>query len=199
MRIGCLGLNANPPHIGHLAAAAAFRWSGFVDAVWFIPSYEHPFSKSDVAPWEHRVNMCRLLENPAIQISASLVEAEMGETEEYKFQKTFTVYALEHLRKTRPAHEFYWCVGSDIITSGSYKNWYCWDKLEQEDKILVAEREGYPLLKGALPRPFVRVSNTYKEVSSTRIRALIHEGIDIGKYTGREVAEYIRKHKLYQT
>jgi nicotinate-nucleotide adenylyltransferase len=197
MRVGCLGINANPPHLGHIAAAEKFRYSGFVDRVWLIPSFEHPFGKADVAAWEHRVNMCRLIENPNIAIHTSLVEAEMGETDEYKFQKSFTVYVLEHLRRTRPAHQFFWCVCSDILTSGSYKQWYHWEDLEREEKILVAERAGHPLPQGPLPKPFVRVNNTYQDISSTKIRAMLRGGMDVKKYTGDKVAEYIRKHKLY--
>ena len=198
LRVGCLGLNANPPHLGHLTAAMAFRYSGFVDEVWLIPSYDHPFGKKDIAVWEDRVNMCRLLENPTELIYTSLVEAEMQESEEYQFQKSYTVYVLQYLRKTCPGHQFYWCVGSDIVTSGSYKKWYRWGDLEQEEKILVAEREGYPLLAGMLPKPFVRVGTEYRDVSSTRIRVLIREEMDTEKYTGEKISEYIRKHKLYQ-
>jgi nicotinate-nucleotide adenylyltransferase len=198
MRIGCLGLSANPPHLGHRAAAEAFQRSGFVDRVLFIPTYNHPFGKADVAPWEHRVNMCRLLEDPAVSIYASPVEAEMSEDDKYKFRKSYTVDVLHYLRKTRPAHQFYWCVGSDIVTSGSHKQWYRWEDLEQEEKILVAERSGYPLPMGTLPKPFVRVRSTYEDISSTRIRVLNREGMDTEKYTGEKIAEYIRKHKLYQ-
>jgi len=198
MRIGCLGLNANPPHLGHLSAATAFLTSGFVDEVWLIPSYDHPFGKKDIAAWEHRVNMCRLLEIPDIAIYTSLAEVEMRETEEYEFQKSYTVYVLQYLRKTRPMHEFYWCVGSDIVTSGSYKKWHRWEDLEQEDKILVAERAGYPLPAGTLPKPFARIGCEYRDVSSTRIRVLTREGMETEKYTGEKIAEYIRKHKLYQ-
>ncbi len=199
MRIGCLGLNANPPHLGHRVAAEAFRRSGFVDQVWLIPTYDHPFDKADVAPWEHRANMCRLIENPDIEIHTSLVEAEMRETDEYKFQKSFTVYVLRYLRKTRLAHQFLWCVCSDIVTSGSYKNWHRWEDLERDEKILVAERARYPLSAGVLPKPFVRVGGETPDISSTQIRQLVREGKDIAPYVGENVAEYIRKYKLYKT
>jgi len=198
MRIGCLGLNANPPHLGHLEAVEAFQLSEFVDQVWLIPSFDHPFGKKDIASWEHRVNMCRLLENPDISLYVSLVEAEMSESEEYGFQKSYTIYVLQHLRRTHPGHQFYWCVGSDILASNSYKKWHRWGDLEKEEKILVAERAGYPLPEGALPRPFVRVGRSYQDVSSTRIRVLNREGMNTEKYTGSKIAEYIRKHKLYK-
>jgi nicotinic acid mononucleotide adenylyltransferase len=90
-------------------------------------------------------------------------------------------------------------VGSDILTSGSYRDWHRWADLEREEKILVSERAGYPLPKGVLPKPFARAGRCEKDISSTQIRALLREGKDIEPYTGEKVAEYIRKHKLYQT
>lgn len=198
MRIGCLGLNANPPHLGHRLAAEAFRWSGFVDQVWLIPTFAHPFGKQDIASWEHRVNMCRLLENQDIGIWVSLAECEMLDYEEYKHDKSYTIYTLEYLRKLHPNFQFIWCVGSDIVTSGSYRDWHRWEELEKEDKILVAERAVYPLPSFALPRPFVQVPSGYRDISSTHIRVLSREGMDITKYAGEKIAEYIRKHKLYK-
>ena len=50
-RIGCFGINANPPHLGHKEAAEAFLNSGLVDEVWIIPTFNHPVSKADIVSW----------------------------------------------------------------------------------------------------------------------------------------------------
>ena len=91
LRVACLGINANPPHLGHLEAATVFLYSGFVDRVWFIPTFEHPFGKPDLVSWEHRVNMCRLLENQDIGIWVSLAECEMTDQKDTKPDKSYTV------------------------------------------------------------------------------------------------------------
>lgn len=197
MKVGCFGINANPPHLGHREAAAAFLRSGFVDQVWLIPTFEHPFDKADVASWEHRVTMCRLLTNQETGVRVSLAECEMLEFTEYKHDKSYTVYTIEYLRKLHPKFQFLWCVCSDIVTSGSYRDWHRWDELAQEAKILVSERAGYPLPRGVLPRPFVRAGRCLKDISSTQIRALIREKMGIEQYTGKKISEYIKEHKLY--
>ncbi len=199
MKIGCFGLNANPPHLGHREAAEVFLDSAFVDQVWLIPTFQHPFGKADIAPWEHRVNMCRLLENKDIGIWVSLAECEMLDPGCLKPSKSYTVDTLAYLRRTYPNFEFVWCVSSDIVVSGSYRNWHHWEELAREEKILVSERAGYLLAKDVLPKPFVRAGRCLKDISSTQIRELLRAGKDIKPYAGEKVAEYIRKHKLYQT
>lgn len=199
MRIGCLGLNANPPHLGHREAAEVLRYSGFVDQVWLIPTFSHPFGKADVASWEHRVNMCRLIENQDTGIWVSLAECEMLDFDEYKLDKSYTVYTLEYLRKTHLTYQFFWCVSSDIVVSGSYRNWRRWDELEKEEKILVCQRAGYPLPAGVLPKPFVLAGHCLKDISSTQIRELARAGKDVRPYVDEKVGEYIIKRKLYQT
>ena len=196
MRVACLGINANPPHLGHLEAATVFLDSGFVDRVWFIPTFEHHFDKPDIASWEHRVNMCRLLENQEKGIWVSLAECEMTDLNDAKPDKSYTVYTLRYLRATYPNFKFVWCVGSDTVTTGSYKDWHNWDELAREEKILVCERAGYPL-PGVLPKPFTRAGRCLKDISSSRIRALLRVGMTAHEYTGEKIAEYIRKHKLY--
>ena len=196
LRVACFGINANPPHLGHLEAATVLRYSGFVDRVWFIPTFDHPFGKADIAVWEHRVNMCRLLENQEIGIWVSLAECEMLDFERYKHDKSYTVYTLKYLRETYPSLQFIWCVSSDVVTTDSYKNWHSWDELAKEEKILVCERVGYPL-PGVLPKPFTFAGRCVKDVSSSRIRALVREGMTVRKYAGENIAWYIKKHKLY--
>lgn len=197
MRIGCFGLNANPPHLGHAEAAMIFRYSGLLDEVWLIPSFEHPFSKPDVARWEQRVHMCCLLEHNSPDIWVSLAEAEVVDFGKYNVDKSYTIYTLQHLRQTFPVHKFYWCICSDIVTSGSYRDWHRWDELEKEDMILVAERSGYPVTADKLPKPFKKVGTCCKDIASTQIRAMIREGKDVAPLTGTAIAEYIRLHKLY--
>ena len=196
-RIGCFGINANPPHLGHKEAAEAFLNSGLVDEVWIIPTFNHPVSKADIVSWEHRVKMCQFLENTTQGIRISLAECELAEIEKYKDKKSYTVDTLEYLRRKFPDNSFSWCVGSDIVIDGSYAKWHNWEELEKEERILVAERTGYPLPDEKLPKPFVRVGRAYRDISSTDIRVLICEKIGFEEYTGKEIARYIRENNLY--
>lgn len=196
MRIGCFGISANPPHFGHLNTAAEIRLSGLVDQVWLIPSFQHPFSKQDLVCWNDRVNMCRFLENDRIRVS--LAECEMTESGNYtSIGKSYTIYTLWYLREKHPSHTFYWCVGSDVVVSGSYLFWHRWDELQKEEMILVMERPGYPMPKEGLPKPFRFAGYSIRDESSTAIRNRVKEGGNIEPFVGQKIAEYIRTKRLY--
>lgn len=192
MRIGCLGLSANPPHIGHIENARTLLASGRVDEVWLIPVFRHPFAsdKPSMAQWHHRVLMARMLEEPGVIVSE--VEGELGST-------SYTLETLRHLNKTRPEHMFYWCVGSDIITSKSYLKWKCFREIEQKFRFFAIERPGYPLKGLYIPGCFEAVGLAPgSPISSTEIRTMIKEGKDIAQYVGENVADYIEKYGLYK-
>lgn len=223
MRIGCLGLSANPPHLGHLDMARVIRNSGLlVDAVWLIPTFEHPFAKEDMASWHDRVNMSRFLEDISLDISVSVAEGEMADPRNCivydsnhstyssivtnafpellnisPIKRSYTIDTLRYLRAKHQNFKFFWCLSSDIIVSGSYRDWHRWDELEKEEMILVVERPGYPLAKDGLPKPFRFAGIGRKDTSSTEIRRMAKDGQDITPYVGPEIAEYIRKRKLY--
>jgi len=146
MNIGCLGLSANPPHKGHIDVARVLLKSGcFFDEIWLIPVYKHSFDeKSDMAPWKHRSAMCRLLQEPSIRVC---------EVEREREGISYTIDTLAHLRSKYPQHSFAWCVGSDIVTSGSYRNWHRWEELKEREKICVVERPGY-ILTAEMPDCF---------------------------------------------
>lgn len=55
MRIGILGLTANPPHLGHREMAQVA--SKDFDAIWVIPCHKHRF-KVGLPNNRHRLKMC---------------------------------------------------------------------------------------------------------------------------------------------
>ena len=60
-RVCVYGLSANPPtgEGGHATIVAHLR--RMFDEVWVLPVYRHAFeSKSNLAPYDHRVRMCEL-------------------------------------------------------------------------------------------------------------------------------------------
>lgn len=189
MKIACLGLSANPPHMGHVVGARIVLGSGYVDEVWLIPAFKHPFSKPDMASWHHRLAMTRLLEEPGIVVSDA--EYERGGT-------SYTIDTLRYLQEKYPEHEFYWAVGSDIVTSGTYVKWRSWEELRKNFKFIVFERPGYPITQTEVPDNFLVIDPANKAISSTDVRRMVHSGDDIAPHVGEEMADYIKKHKLYR-
>ena len=60
MRVAVYGGSFDPPHVAHGMVASWLLWTGVVDEVWLVPSFEHPFAK-DMGPWTARVAMCQAL------------------------------------------------------------------------------------------------------------------------------------------
>ena len=58
-RVALLGGSFNPPHLGHALLAQAVLAVAEVDAVWVLPTAEHPFGKA-LAPLSDRMAMCEL-------------------------------------------------------------------------------------------------------------------------------------------
>lgn len=190
LRVGCLGLAANPPHRGHIEHARILLGSGWVDEVWLIPVFRHAFEKSDMAPWEHRVNMCRMLGGEDIRVLD--IEGERGGI-------SYTIDTLKCLKRRYPGHIFYWCVGYDIVTSGSYLKWHRWKEMKNNFQFLLVERPGYPLQDIEIPKVFIEAGTSLGDpISSTDIRQMVRGGKDITPHVGKKVARYIREHKLYK-
>lgn len=216
MRIACLGSSFDPIHLGYLKMAEALRLSGYADQVWLVVAYKRPPWKEPAASFEHRFSMCRLVENPDSGIFASSVECELFENPTFiecqqtrgqaftlPIEYTYTFYVLRYLRKTRPKHQFFWAVDSDILLNRDYLNWHRWPDLKAEliednTGILVTERPGFSLPDTNLATPFIFAGRVPIAVSSMYVRELTREGKDIVPYAGDEIAAYIKLHGLYQ-
>ena len=112
MQVALLGGSFNPPHVGHLLAAAYVRAAFAFDEVWLLPAYRHPFGKP-LAPYEHRVAMCRLLcADTSGWLKVSLAEAERD-------GEGWTIEVLEHLTTHHPDVSFRWIVEDELVTQPS--------------------------------------------------------------------------------
>src|SRR3954464_13123296 len=60
LRVALFGGSFNPPHIAHELAALYVLETALVDALWFVPAYEHAFGKP-LAPFDDRMAMCELV------------------------------------------------------------------------------------------------------------------------------------------
>lgn len=198
MRIGCLGLSANPPHRGHRATAKLLLASGKVDQVWLIPVFAHPFQKAGMESWEHRLYMCRLLEGAGIWVSS--VEQEIEEQEHHG--ASYTIFTVRYLQEKFSSCTFFWCIGSDIVLDQSYLQWHKWAELQKEIEFFVTDRPGYSLGSTPLPPSFTMVPGYTSYVSSSIIRQMIREEKgtrkDLEPYVDEEVAQYIIAQGLYK-
>ena len=178
--IAIFGGSFDPPHLGHLLAAAFVLATEPVDELWFVPVFQHPFGKPLVGSYEHRLTLC---EKVAAQLSSARVsraEEESGETR--------TVDLLEWLRRKHPGTRFALVLGTDLDAEKA--QWKRFDRVEQLARIISVQRGGYRSAEGdevAIP-----------EISSTHVRALLKSGGDASHLVPRAVLESIRDSGTYR-
>jgi nicotinate-nucleotide adenylyltransferase len=180
MEIALLGGSFNPPHVGHLMAAVYVRATLGVDAVWLVPSLNHPFGKA-LAPFEARVALCEeLARDTSGWLQVCRAEAQVG-------GEGRTIELLEWLLPKHPGTRFRFVIGSDIL--GDLPKWKAWERIQQLVQVTVLYRAGYPAPQ-ALGPPLA-------EVSSTAIRGMLERGEPTGALVPQRVLHKARELGLY--
>lgn len=180
--IALLGGSFNPPHVAHLMAAWWALATQGVSEVWLLPAFRHPFGK-ELAPFEDRLEMCRLAARALRGVHVCGAEAELaGDPLVGKTART-----LEHLVAKHPAHRFALVVGADILAETA--KWYRWDRVQELARIIVVGRQGHPPVPGAPDLP---------AISSTEIRARLARGDDVHGLVPEKVLRYVEEKGLYR-
>ena len=174
--IALFGGSFDPPHVGHLLAAAYVLATEPVEELWFVPVREHPFGKPLVAPYEHRVALCERLAAELPRSRVSRAEHESGHGR--------TVDLLEWLHRQHPEMRWSLVLGTDL--DSEKPQWKRFDRVQQLARIITVGRGGYA--PGAVTLP---------EVSSTQVRAMLKAGADVSRLVPRPVLEAIRQAGTY--
>jgi nicotinate-nucleotide adenylyltransferase len=182
-KVAVFGGSFNPPHVGHVLAAALVLSTQEPDLVLVVPAYRHPFGKP-LAPYEHRVTLCRLAMGWLPRVEVSRVEEELG-------GESRTLRTLEELESQHADWEMRLVLGSD--TFAETPKWYRFDLVEKLAPPLVLERchpgEAHPASGPAL----------LPAISSTEVRALIADKSwdALSNLVPASVLSHVREHGLY--
>lgn len=191
MRIGIYGGSFNPIHKGHTELAASIVRQGLVDELWLLVSPLNPLKQdatSDMAEYEHRLNMARLA-------TEGIEGVKVSDFERHLPIPSYTITTLGELRKAYPAHEFVLVIGADNWER--FPRWYHAREIIRSYPILIYRRPGCEMDETLLP-PSVQVVDTpLYDISSTEIRESVKKGRMPLKWVDRKVATYIRVHHLY--
>ena len=182
--IALFGGSFDPPHVGHLLAAAYVLATEPVDELWFLPVFEHPFGKRFAGPFAHRALLCE-----AAVASLGLARARVSRLEEELAAvggEGRTVDLLEHLHRARPGDRFALVLGSDLLAESP--QWKRFDRVQELARLIVLERGGHPT--GA-------IAPVIPEVSSTQVRTLLASGGDCSHLLPRPVLELIAREGHY--
>jgi nicotinate-nucleotide adenylyltransferase len=183
--VALFGGSFDPPHVGHLLAAAYVLASEPIDELWFVPVFAHPFQKPLQAPFEHRAELCEALAAQLRGARVSRAEQELG-------GEGRTVDLLEHLRAQHPQTRFALVLGSDLDKERA--TWKRWDRIQELARIIRVSR-GSADARGSgenVPEPRMPM------VSSTAVRALLSSGGDASRVVPRAVLALIRAAGTYR-
>lgn len=177
----------DPPHIGHenIVNVLLDKKNIFVDEVWYVPTGVHDFQKNMTAAG-HRIAMLKFLLRPSVKIETCEIHRQ-GVSHTYD--------TLSQLSQVHPDKNFSFLIGSDNL-----RKFHLWDKYQEllaRFKVYVYPRQGFdfkPLYKNMHPLTDV----PQMDISSTKVRTSIKQGIDVKKMLNEEVYNYIDNNQLYQ-
>lgn len=182
--VALFGGSFNPPHICHTLATLWVLQTQPIDEVWWIPTFEHAFSK-DLVDFSDRMEMCKEATSDLQNVRINSIEKELG-------GESRTIDTVQALREEHPDREFWLMVGADILEETT--RWKDWDGLMELVHLIVVGRRGYDRLEAT-----AGVDLELPDISSTIIRDALSQCDyeSIQAWIPRRVLDYISRHHLY--
>ena len=180
--VALFGGSFNPPHVSHLLAATWALSAVPVDRVLVVPVFKHPFAK-ELAPFDDRLEMCRLALGWVPGVEVSDVERRLG-------GESLTLRTVEHLAEAQPTWRLRLLIGADVLAD--LPKWHRFDRIRELAPPIVLGRAGVDDARA--PAAFL------PQVSSTEVRAALGNG-DVEAVRGRvpaAVIDYAVRCGLYQ-
>ena len=188
MNVAIYGGSFDPPHIAHLFTAAALLATGGFERVLVVPVYEHAFDKP-LAPFEHRLAMCRLCFEGLRDVEVSDLEASLP-------RPSYTERTLERVASEHPDWKLRFVMGSDAL--GETEKWHDYARVVLLAPPFVVTRRGHE-------RPELGPA-VLPDVSSTHVRELFAREAsdpaarrDLQALVPARVLAYAAERGLYRT
>ena len=198
MKIALFGGTFDPVHNGHLAVAAAASDRFELDRIVFIPSGRPPHKdRGPQAAYEDRYRMAEL----ACQADPRFVASRLEDPQTLGAGKAYSADTIERVRdELAPGDELYFLIGQDAFDELSI--WHRLEDVVEKVEFLVASR---PHNASSIRREGLAARARYQAlegvdvpVSATAVRRLAAQGVDLRGSVPDRVADYIRRHRLYQ-
>lgn len=200
-KIGVFGGTFNPPHQGHLLAAAEVREKLQLDRILFVPDAQPPHKALPEGSPDGQDRLA--LVRAAIR---DLPFAEVSQLELDRQGKSYTSDTLKRLREMYPDAVLYLITGTDMFLT--LHNWHepasiCADAVivgmvraedDRMEELLIQKKN----LEHRFQARVELVDNRFVEISSTKVRRLLILG-GAEKYVPEQVLTEIRKKGLYGT
>ncbi len=218
-RIAIYGGTFDPVHSGHLEIARRVSELFAIDEFLFVPARVAPHkSDREVTSALHRHAMLALAtrEDPRLCVSTFELEAP---------ERQYTVDTLAHFRsRFGAAVRMFFVMGADSWSE--ITTWREWQRLMTLANLIVVTRPGYEVASDHVPAEIVAnivdvrggagesiaqsegsdsqkifiTDAVMQDVSATEVRQAVRDNDDeqLNKFVPREVADYIRKYRLYR-
>lgn len=157
MRVALYGGSFNPPHIGHVLAAAYLTTVAGFERVLVVPVYEHAFDKS-LLGFQERVELCHRAFSQLKHVEVCLIESQLP-------RPSYTITTVEALRAHHPDWQLELAVGADVLPE--IPRWHRAAELQRLAPLFVMGRYGYDEIDSLKP--------LLPEVSSSELRALLRQ------------------------
>ena len=181
----------NPFHNGHLFMANYFLNECIFDEIWLVISPQNPLKKNlDILNIYERIKIIEKSISNKKKIKICLDELKLP-------KPNYTISTLQFFKKTYSKNKFKIILGEDNLYS--FKKWknnadilenfpiYVYPRNEKIDAGDFIIHDNLKILRNA---PKI-------DISSTKIRDYLSNGIDVEKYLSKESFEYIIKNKYF--
>jgi nicotinate-nucleotide adenylyltransferase len=217
-RIAIYGGTFDPVHLGHLQIARSVSQIFAIDQFLFVPARLAPHKADrEVSSGFHRYAMLALATRNDPQLCVSTLELDGRE-------RQYTVETLDHFRlHMGELADLFFVMGFDSWSE--ITTWRDWERLRKLANLIVVTRPGFEFsvaevgsdvaasivdLRGgnyeaasllSLDQPKIFITDAVKlDISATAVRRAAGGSRveELEKMAPREVAEYIRKYRLYK-
>lgn len=199
-RIGIYGGTYNPPHVGHMRAAAHAIEALKLDRLLLIPNNIAPHKQmpEDAATAQQRMDMLRMS-------AKGLEKTEILDLELQRDGKSYTSDTVTQIRKIYPEGELFLLMGTDMFLN--FLTWHEYRTISDQVTLAVfyrgerGEQEAVCRQQERLEEMGIRVvhiCNPVTAISSTDLRRMLIFGC-ADPYLCPGVGDYIRAQGLYDT
>ena len=199
-RIGIYGGTYNPPHVGHMRAAAHAIEALKLDRLLLIPNNIAPHKQmpEDAATAQQRMDMLRMS-------AKGLEKTEILDLELQRDGKSYTSDTVTQIRKIYPEGELFLLMGTDMFLN--FLTWHEYRTISDQVTLAVfyrgerGEQEAVCRKQERLEEMgirVVRICNPVTAISSTDLRRMLIFGC-ADPYLCPGVGDYIRAQGLYDT
>lgn len=186
----------NPIHKVHLEVAKFAKEYYKFERILFIPAYIPPHKSVDKKLALHRFNMVKL----------AISEYNGFDISDIEYKREGNSYTYNTILELRKAYnitdeKINFLIGTDAFIK--IRTWYNTDKLKELVHFIVFKRtnefnkDDFNELRG-FGYDFEFAPMNYIDVSSTRLRENLGNGISINDMELPKIREYIKEHGLYQ-